>query len=375
MSVEWSINDFEVMKIMAPRKKDGVNDKVKWKCDDNRLVPFNTKLVMDVLSLNTVKAKWHELIWFKQCIPKHSFCLWLAMLERLLTHNKIMSWGIQTGLLYPLCNKHERNQRIFRGEKRDADILHEAISEVIKLKLMNMKVKESNAVKKVAELWEIQFKNSNGIRAQGIKQHSNSRFNHHSRKSALDKKQRMKKLIDGMEQFGQDFLFRSFRRVHDPGNKDKDVYMVLEIRMKDICNIILDIRIQQIEMKTANNKLHTMEQIQEEKTRRRNKKIGRTQRLNRLGGNIRVQPNLPVSFIFLHDPMILFMMLFDHKSILEIIKDLWKSAYQVSYQLGIAPHPWKCSHKDMVFMGESKVNCYEIDDLLLPGVLVLASEE
>ncbi|GJT44277.1 hypothetical protein Tco_0952992 [Tanacetum coccineum] len=118
-----------------------------------------------------------------------------------------------------------------------------------------------------------------GIRAQGIKQHSNSRFNHHSRKSALDKKQRMKKLIDGMEQFGQDFLFRSFRRVHDPGNKDKDVYMVLEIRMKDICNIILDIRIQQIEMKTANNKLHTMEQIQEEKTRRRNKKIGRTQRL------------------------------------------------------------------------------------------------
>ncbi|GKA00126.1 hypothetical protein Tco_0672676 [Tanacetum coccineum] len=56
-----------------------------------------------------------------------------------------------------------------------------------------------------------------GIRAQGIKQHSNSRFNHHSRKSALDKKQ----LIDGMEQFGQDFLFRSFRRVHDPGNKDK----------------------------------------------------------------------------------------------------------------------------------------------------------
>ncbi|GKA31680.1 hypothetical protein Tco_0717985 [Tanacetum coccineum] len=78
-----------------------------------------------------------------------------------------------------------------------------------------------------------------GIRAQGIKQHSNSRFNHHSRKSALDKKQRMKKLID-------------------------DVYMVLEIRMKDICNIILDIRIQQIEMKTANNKLHTMEQIQED---------------------------------------------------------------------------------------------------------------
>ncbi|GJV96185.1 hypothetical protein Tco_1547762 [Tanacetum coccineum] len=49
-----------------------------------------------------------------------------------------------------------------------------------------------------------------GIRAQGIKQHSNSRFNHHSRKSALDKKQRMKKLIDGMEQ-----------RVHGPGNKDE----------------------------------------------------------------------------------------------------------------------------------------------------------
>ncbi|GJZ46689.1 RNA-directed DNA polymerase, eukaryota, reverse transcriptase zinc-binding domain protein [Tanacetum coccineum] len=61
--------------------------------------------MMYVLSPNVEKVKWYELVWFKQCIPKHSFCLWLAMLRKLLTQDKIMAWGKQTGLLCPLWNK------------------------------------------------------------------------------------------------------------------------------------------------------------------------------------------------------------------------------------------------------------------------------
>ncbi|GKC08507.1 RNA-directed DNA polymerase, eukaryota, reverse transcriptase zinc-binding domain protein [Tanacetum coccineum] len=64
-----------------------------------------TEDVMYVLSPNVEKVKWYELVWFKQCIPKHSFCLWLAMLRKLLTQDKIMAWGKQTGLLCPLWNK------------------------------------------------------------------------------------------------------------------------------------------------------------------------------------------------------------------------------------------------------------------------------
>ncbi|GJR75133.1 RNA-directed DNA polymerase, eukaryota, reverse transcriptase zinc-binding domain protein [Tanacetum coccineum] len=53
----------------------------------------------------------------------------------------------------------ERNHRIFRGEKSDANGLIDTITETIKLKLMNLRVKESSEVRKVAEMWDIQFKN------------------------------------------------------------------------------------------------------------------------------------------------------------------------------------------------------------------------
>ncbi|GJY35448.1 hypothetical protein Tco_0420826 [Tanacetum coccineum] len=53
----------------------------------------------------------------------------------------------------------ERNHRIFRGEKSDSNALITKINESIRLKLMNISVKDSNAVRIVAETWGIQFKN------------------------------------------------------------------------------------------------------------------------------------------------------------------------------------------------------------------------
>ncbi|GKE61330.1 RNA-directed DNA polymerase, eukaryota, reverse transcriptase zinc-binding domain protein, partial [Tanacetum coccineum] len=153
---EWRNDELEVINNEVLRLKNGVHDKVKWKCVDNSLMPFHTKLVMDVLSPNLEKINWHVLVWFKQCIPKHVFCLWIAMLERLQTQDNIMTWGTQTGLLCPLCSK-ERNQRIFRGEKRNTKNLCATISELIQLKLMSLKVKESDAVRRVADIWEIKF--------------------------------------------------------------------------------------------------------------------------------------------------------------------------------------------------------------------------
>ncbi|GKD24306.1 RNA-directed DNA polymerase, eukaryota, reverse transcriptase zinc-binding domain protein, partial [Tanacetum coccineum] len=153
---EWRNDELEVMNIEVPRLKNGVHDKVKWKCVDNSLMSFHTKLVMDVLSPNLEKINWHVLVWFKQCIPKHVFCLRIAMLERLQTQDNIMTWGTQTGFLCPLCSK-ERNQRIFRGEKRNTKNLCATISELIQLKLMSLKVKESDAVRRVADIWEIKF--------------------------------------------------------------------------------------------------------------------------------------------------------------------------------------------------------------------------
>ncbi|GJX11729.1 reverse transcriptase zinc-binding domain-containing protein [Tanacetum coccineum] len=149
----------------------------------------------------------------------------MAMIGRLLTQDKILAWGNQTGLLCSLCNKvndshshlfflceysqevwksmaekmnltkiiynwddivndliqlkngkniwsvvrrlclaaavyliwHKRNQRTFRGVKRNPKELYTTITEIVKLKLMNMTVKDSRAVRRVGHVWEIQF--------------------------------------------------------------------------------------------------------------------------------------------------------------------------------------------------------------------------
>ncbi|GJX75583.1 RNA-directed DNA polymerase, eukaryota, reverse transcriptase zinc-binding domain protein [Tanacetum coccineum] len=163
---EWRNNDLEVMKIQVPKLKNDVKDIVKRKGNNDELVPLS---------------------------------------NRLLTQDKIMAWGTKTGLLCSLCKKvndshdHlfflcdcskdvwnrlapmmnmtrtvykwdevERNQRIFRGENRDPETLFKAINEVINLKIMNIRVRNSAEVRKVAELWDIQFvsyamENSNNL--------------------------------------------------------------------------------------------------------------------------------------------------------------------------------------------------------------------
>ncbi|GJT58681.1 RNA-directed DNA polymerase, eukaryota, reverse transcriptase zinc-binding domain protein [Tanacetum coccineum] len=109
--LEWDSNEFEFMKLRVPLITNGMTDKVKRRNDENKLVPFHMKFMCVAISPNTEKVRWYKLVWFKQCIPKHSFCLWLAMNGRLLTQDRIMAWGAQTGLLCPLCSKENDSHK------------------------------------------------------------------------------------------------------------------------------------------------------------------------------------------------------------------------------------------------------------------------
>nr|GEY43156.1 hypothetical protein [Tanacetum cinerariifolium] len=216
-------NDYEVMIIIDPRLREGVPDKVMWVNNEDKMVLFKAKHVMDFPCPSMEEKKWQEIVWYQQCIPKHTFCLWMAMIGRLLTQDKLLAWGFQTGLLCSLCNKvndshshlfflceysqevwksvaekmnltkiiykwdyivndlvqlkngkniwsvvrrlclaagvyliwQERTQRTFRGVKRNLKELYTTITDIVKLKLMNMTVKDSGAVRRVADVWEI----------------------------------------------------------------------------------------------------------------------------------------------------------------------------------------------------------------------------
>ena len=69
-------------------------------------------------------------------------------------------WSVVRRLSLAAVTYHiwkERNQRLFRGDKREAKKLFEDICEVVQLKLMNLNVKNSEAVKRVANIWGIHF--------------------------------------------------------------------------------------------------------------------------------------------------------------------------------------------------------------------------
>ena len=49
------------------------------------------------------KVDWHCIVWFKNRIPRHSFILWLTMLNRLSTQKRMIKWKIGTGDRCPFC--------------------------------------------------------------------------------------------------------------------------------------------------------------------------------------------------------------------------------------------------------------------------------
>ena len=47
--------------------------------------------------------EWHDLIWFSNCTPKHSFIMWIAIQGRLSTQDRLQRWYPDKVLTCPLC--------------------------------------------------------------------------------------------------------------------------------------------------------------------------------------------------------------------------------------------------------------------------------
>ncbi|GKC66612.1 hypothetical protein Tco_1099210 [Tanacetum coccineum] len=90
------------------------------------------------MNLQKVNYKWDDIV-NELTGKKNGNNIWSAMRRLSLAAVVYYIW-------------QERNQRIFKGSKRGEATLIDTINEIIKLKLMSIKVKNSNAVKRVAEI-------------------------------------------------------------------------------------------------------------------------------------------------------------------------------------------------------------------------------
>ncbi|GAV86784.1 zf-RVT domain-containing protein, partial [Cephalotus follicularis] len=55
---------------------------------------FSTKLVWQSIRTRSAEVGWHRLVWHPAMIPKHAFCLWLAMRRAHRTRDRLLAWGV-----------------------------------------------------------------------------------------------------------------------------------------------------------------------------------------------------------------------------------------------------------------------------------------
>ncbi|CAN6937297.1 unnamed protein product [Brassica oleracea] len=64
---------------------------------------FSTSKLWTSLNPPPPLVSWYKAVWFSQKIPKHSFMAWLLLKGRMLTKDRLRSWGLQVPAECLLC--------------------------------------------------------------------------------------------------------------------------------------------------------------------------------------------------------------------------------------------------------------------------------
>ena len=82
-------------------------DSIVWKPDNKG--KFSIASAWNSIRIRGELVEWHDLVWFKGRIPKASFCLWLAVRERLYTQDRWFTQDLDMKCL--LCNNNEEDHQ------------------------------------------------------------------------------------------------------------------------------------------------------------------------------------------------------------------------------------------------------------------------
>ncbi|XP_071719040.1 uncharacterized protein [Rutidosis leptorrhynchoides] len=82
--------------VSHPNPQTG-NDVVKWRMIDGKVAEFSVNVVWHTIRPHADQVLWVNLVWFSQCVQRHSFMVWLLMGERLKTQDKLKIWERKKG--------------------------------------------------------------------------------------------------------------------------------------------------------------------------------------------------------------------------------------------------------------------------------------
>nr|GEW98105.1 RNA-directed DNA polymerase, eukaryota, reverse transcriptase zinc-binding domain protein [Tanacetum cinerariifolium] len=177
---DW-LSKFPVLNsIIPPNIQKEKENWVMWVNNKDQKVKFSTNQAWLTMRDDWPKVQWHHVVWYSQFIPKHAFILWLAIQEKLPTHDRMEKWQDTSGnklggrvilkdivevisndksknsirmvvnklllaaIVYTLWQ--ERNQRTFRDEYKNVKAVCKTIYEQVKSKLMTLRLKNQSNV-------------------------------------------------------------------------------------------------------------------------------------------------------------------------------------------------------------------------------------
>ncbi|XP_022019064.1 uncharacterized protein LOC110919094 [Helianthus annuus] len=101
--------------VNVPQILSDAEDRLYWRDTEGKLQDFRTGEAWNSLRHREGKVHWVNSVWFSQCIPRHSFHLWLVIKNNLKTQDRMAVWEVGSAtnwnlMCCPLC-KHDRDSR------------------------------------------------------------------------------------------------------------------------------------------------------------------------------------------------------------------------------------------------------------------------
>lgn len=91
-----------------------MEDYYEWEVDERLRQKYNTGEIYTYHKGHHPQVPWAKIVWFSYGIPRHSFLMWLVLLDRCPSRNMLNRWGLNVDPMYLLCNtSHESRNHLF----------------------------------------------------------------------------------------------------------------------------------------------------------------------------------------------------------------------------------------------------------------------
>ncbi|KAF3496837.1 hypothetical protein DY000_02057223, partial [Brassica cretica] len=89
---------------------DATPDFFSWTVDGVKLQTFSSSKTWSNVRERQPFCGWHKTVRFKGHIPKHALTMWVAVLDRLPTRNRLALWGMLTPISCCLCSSSDESR-------------------------------------------------------------------------------------------------------------------------------------------------------------------------------------------------------------------------------------------------------------------------